>query len=110
MTLSPRSQIPAIQSFPGPTDFQPPTTHSSSLETVKTRSSKLLRSLCLLCLVVWALAPPASAQPRPSLGLQFSAGQPRVSLIGEVGTVYSIQYATGFSSTYQWVDRTLLPA
>jgi len=27
-----------------------------------------------------------------------------------VGTVYSIQYATGLSSTNQWVDRTLLQA
>jgi len=33
-----------------------------------------------------------------------------VSLTGEVGTVYSIQYATGLSSTNQWVDRTLLQA
>jgi len=33
-----------------------------------------------------------------------------VSLTGEVGTVYSIQYATGLSSSNQWVDRTLLQA
>ena len=33
-----------------------------------------------------------------------------MSLTGEVGTVYSIQYATGLSSTNQWVDRTLLQA
>src|SRR6266513_5618310 len=29
---------------------------------------------------------------------------------GGVGTVYSIQYATGLSSTNVWVDRTLLQA
>src|SRR5207245_5120643 len=52
----------------------------------------------------------ACAQLRPSLGLRFSAGQPTLSLSGEVGTVYSIQYATGLSSTNQWVDRTLLQA
>jgi formylglycine-generating enzyme required for sulfatase activity len=40
--------------------------------------------------------------------LGFSAGQPTLSLTGEVGTVYSIQYATGLSSTNIWVDRTLL--
>ena len=33
-----------------------------------------------------------------------------MSLTGEVGTVYSIQYATGLSSSNQWVDRTLLQA
>jgi len=31
-------------------------------------------------------------------------------LAGEVGTVYSIQYATDLSSTNPWVDRTLLQA
>jgi sulfatase modifying factor 1 len=33
-----------------------------------------------------------------------------VSLTGTVGTVYSIQYATGLSPTNLWVDRTLLQA
>ena len=33
-----------------------------------------------------------------------------MSLTGEVGTVYSIQYAPGISQTNQWVDRTLLQA
>src|SRR5439155_3246957 len=46
----------------------------------------------------------------PSLGLRFSAGHPSVSLTGEVGTVYSIQYAPDPSQTNQWVDRTLLQA
>src|SRR5437867_11059036 len=77
---------------------------------MKTRRSKLLRFLSILFLSVWALAPPASAQPRPSLGLRFSGGQPTLSLTGEVGSVYSIQYATGLSATNLWVDRTLLQA
>src|SRR5881397_2528711 len=77
---------------------------------MKTRVSKLIRLLCVLWLIVWAGAPLASAQSRPSLGLRFSAGQPTLSLTGEVGTVYSIQYATGLSSTNVWVDRTLLQA
>src|SRR5260370_24909304 len=77
---------------------------------MKTRCSKLVRFLSILLLAVWAVAPRASAQSRPSLGLRFSAGQPTLSLTGEVGSVYSIQYATGLSSTNVWVDRTLLQA
>jgi formylglycine-generating enzyme required for sulfatase activity len=77
---------------------------------MKTRGSKLVQLLCALWLIVWAVAPRASAQPRPSLGVRFSAGHPTLSLTGAVGTVYSIQYATGLSSTNLWVDRTLLQA
>jgi len=52
----------------------------------------------------------AFAQTRPTLGLQFVAGQPTLSLTGVVGTVYSIQYATNISPPTVWVDRTLLQA
>src|SRR5438477_6719870 len=69
---------------------------------MKTRLSSLVRFLSILFLAVWALAPRASAQPRPSLGLGFSAGQPTLSLTGEVGSVYSIQY--GFLS---WAFRQI---
>ncbi len=75
---------------------------------MKTRCSKLARFFSVLWLIVWAVGPRASAQTPPSLGLRFSAGQPTLSLTGEVGTVYSIQYATGLYSTNLWVDRTLL--
>jgi len=37
--------------------------------------------------------------PRPSLGLQFSAGQPILTITGTIGTVYSIQYASDLSPT-----------
>src|SRR6266851_5757051 len=77
---------------------------------MKTRCSKLIGLLSVLWLMVWAVATRASAQTRPSLGLRFSAGQPTLSLTGEVGTVYSIRYATGLSSTNVWVERTLLQA
>ena len=77
---------------------------------MKTRSSKLVRFLSILLLPVCAVAPRASAQPRPSLGLQVAAGRPTLSLTGTVGSVYSIQYATGLSPTNLWVDRTLLQA
>jgi formylglycine-generating enzyme required for sulfatase activity len=50
------------------------------------------------------------AQTPPGLGLRFSGGQPTLSVTGAVGTVYSIQYATGLSPTNLWVDRTLLQA
>ncbi len=77
---------------------------------MQTISSKLVRFLSLLWLVVWAVVPRAAGQIRPSLGLRYSAGHPTISLTGEVGTVYSIQYASGPSQTNQWVDRTLLQA
>jgi len=77
---------------------------------MKPRGSKLVRFFCVLWLMAWAAALRASAQPRPSLGLRFSAGQPTLSLTGELGTVYSIQYATSLSTTNLWVDRTLLQA
>jgi formylglycine-generating enzyme required for sulfatase activity len=74
-------------------------------------NSRLKATLALaLSLAVWALAPQASAQSRPSLGLRLSAGQPTLSLTGQTGIVYSIQYATGLSQTNLWVDRTLLQA
>jgi len=77
---------------------------------MKPRSSSLVRFLSILFLTLWGLAPRVSAQPRPSLGLQFSGGQPTLTLTGTVGTVYSIQYATGLSPTNLWLDRTLLQA
>ena len=77
---------------------------------MKPRLSKLVRFLCVLWLIVWAAGPPAAAQAPPSLGLGLSGGQPSVSLTGAVGTVYSIQYATGLSPTNLWVHRTLLQA
>jgi len=73
---------------------------------MKTRSCSLARFLSILFLAASAVTPPASAQPRPSLGLQFASGQPTLTLAGAVGTVYSIQYATGLSSTnLWWIER-----
>ena len=77
---------------------------------MKTRISSLIRFLSILFLAVCAVTPPASAQPRPALGLQFPSGQPTLSLTGAVGTVYSIQYATDLSPTNVWVARTLVQA
>jgi len=78
---------------------------------MKMRRSELVRFLSLLGLTVWAVTPPASAQNPLILGMQFSGGQPTLSLTGAVGTVYSIQYATDLTpSNVVWVDRTLLQA
>jgi formylglycine-generating enzyme required for sulfatase activity len=74
------------------------------------RNSILLQFLFIFFLATWAMVPPVSAQPRPGLGLRFSAGQPSLNLTGATGTVYSIQYSAGLSSTNVWVDRTLLQA
>jgi hypothetical protein len=75
---------------------------------MKTQISELVRFLGVLFFCVWAAPPGASAQSRPGLGLQFSAGQPTLTIMGTDGTVYSIQYATGPSPTNQWTDRTLV--
>jgi hypothetical protein len=77
---------------------------------VKAKFPKLIRFLSILFLAVCVVTPPACAQTPPSLGLQLSAGQPTLSLTGTVGTVYSIQYASGLSPTNLWVDRALLQA
>jgi formylglycine-generating enzyme required for sulfatase activity len=70
---------------------------------------KPIKRLLLLC----ALGPfiavsPALGQTAPGLGLRYSAGHPTLTLTGQVGSVYSIQYATGLSPTNLWTDRTLL--
>ncbi len=63
---------------------------------MKTRSSKHVRFLCVLWLVVWAVGPQALAQTPPRLGLQLYAG---LSITGAVGTVYQIQYVTDLAQT-----------
>jgi formylglycine-generating enzyme required for sulfatase activity len=67
-----------------------------NLGYMKTRSSKLVRFLSVLCLAVWAVGPRASAQTPPVLGLQLYAG---LSITGVVGTVYQIQYVTDLAQT-----------
>jgi len=75
---------------------------------MKSRSKNPFILFILIAALGFMLAGRVTAQP--SLGLQFSTGQPTLSLTGQVGTVYSIQYATGVSPTNLWVDRTLLQA
>jgi formylglycine-generating enzyme required for sulfatase activity len=63
---------------------------------MKTRSSKLVRFLCVLCLAVLAVAPRVAAQTPAGLNLQLYAG---LSITGATGTVYQIQYVTDLGQT-----------
>jgi formylglycine-generating enzyme required for sulfatase activity len=83
---------------------------TQSTMNITRRRILLARMMSAFCLAACAAAPRAAAQPQPSLGLQFSGGQPTLSLTGTVGTVYSIQYSTDLSPTGQWIDRTLVKA
>jgi formylglycine-generating enzyme required for sulfatase activity len=55
---------------------------------MKTRSSKHIRFLSLLCLAVWAAGPRAVAQTPAELDIQLYAG---LTVTGAVGTVYSVE-------------------
>ena len=66
------------------------------MKIMKTRSSKNVRFLSVLCWVVWAVGPLALAQTPPRLDLQLYAG---LSITGAVGTVYSVEYVTELAQT-----------
>src|SRR5437870_5016503 len=66
------------------------------VEITKTRFSKLVRFLCVLCMPMWAVSPAASAQTPPALDIQLYAG---LSIRGAVGAVYSIEYVTELAQT-----------
>jgi len=63
---------------------------------MKTRFSKLVRFLSVLCLSAWAVAPVAYAQAPPVLDIDLYAG---LTITGAVGTVYSIEYVTDLAQT-----------
>jgi formylglycine-generating enzyme required for sulfatase activity len=63
---------------------------------MKTRSSKHVQFLPLLCLAVWAVGPWAVAQTPAKLDLQLYAG---LTITGKVGTVYSVEYVTDLAQT-----------
>jgi formylglycine-generating enzyme required for sulfatase activity len=83
-----------------------------------TRSIPSLFAAALLCLVLWALQPPAVAQAPVGLAIQTYAGYAGLTITGSVGTVYTVQYTTNLaqpswrgagvvqlpSSPYLWVD------
>jgi formylglycine-generating enzyme required for sulfatase activity len=76
---------------------------------MKTRFSKLVRFLSLLCLAVCAVGPRAAAQTPTGLNIQTYAG---LSITGVVGTVYSIESVTDMAQTNAWrcLEYLQLPA
>ena len=63
---------------------------------MKAGFSESVRFLSVLCLTVWALAPPVSAQTPAGLSIQTYAG---LTITGAVGTVYSVEYVTDLAQT-----------
>jgi formylglycine-generating enzyme required for sulfatase activity len=76
---------------------------------MKTPFLKQLRSLSVLCWAIWALGPLASAQTPPVLNLQLYAG---LSIMGAVGSVFSVEYVTDLAQTNSWrcLEFLQLPA
>src|SRR5947208_11688921 len=72
---------------------------------MKTRFSKYVRFLSILCWAALAVGPRASAQTPPGLNLQVYAG---LSITGAVGTVYSVEYVTDLAQTNPWRCLTFL--
>jgi formylglycine-generating enzyme required for sulfatase activity len=68
-------------------------------DLMKTRFSKHVPFLSILCWAAVAIGPQASAQTPPGLNLQLYAG---LSITGVVGTVYSIEYVTDLTQTNSW--------
>jgi len=63
---------------------------------MKTRSSKLVRFLCVLFLAVGVVCPRLTAQTPAELAIQTYAG---LTITGRVGTVYSVEYVTDLAQT-----------
>src|SRR6266508_3741536 len=72
---------------------------------MKTRFSKHVRFLLILCWAALAVGPRALAQPPPGLDLQLYAG---LSIRGAVGTVYSVEDVTDLAQTNVWRNLTFL--
>src|SRR5437763_16229929 len=66
---------------------------------MKTRFSKHVRSLSIVCWAALAGALRTPAQTPPGLNLQLYAG---LNITGAVGTVYSIEYVTDLAQTNSW--------
>ena len=76
---------------------------------MKSRFSKHVRFLSILCGAALAVTPRAPAQTPPTLNLQLYAG---LSITGAVGTVYSVEYVTDLAQTNSWrcLEYLQLPA
>ena len=78
---------------------------------MKTRSSKQIRLLTELCLALLATSPWAAAQTQAELDIKTYAG---LTIIGEIGKVYSIEYVTDLTdpaeSDWRCLEYLQLPA
>jgi len=64
-------------------------------------------SFCVSSLFVLTMAVHASAQTKPTLGIEITNGHANISITGDVGTVYSIQYASNLLTPNSWAERTV---
>ena len=79
------------------------------LQTLRTPSRNPLRLVSTVAAALLALAPWASAQTPPVLGLHLYAG---LTITGAVGTVYSVKFVTDLAKTTSWrcLEFLQLPA
>src|SRR4249919_2024849 len=68
-------------------------------DLMKSRFTKHVRFLSILCGAALAVAPRVPAQTPPGLNLQLYAG---LSITGAVGTVYSVEYVTDLAQSNSW--------
>jgi formylglycine-generating enzyme required for sulfatase activity len=69
---------------------------------MKTRSTRTVSFLPLLCLSFCAVGPPLAAQTPLGLNLQLDAGQAQLTITGAVDTVCQVQWTDNFSATSRW--------
>ena len=74
-------------------------------DLMRTRFSKHVGCLLILCWAALAVGPRASAQTPPGLELHLYAG---LSITGAVGTVYSVEYVTDLAQTNVWSNLMFL--
>jgi formylglycine-generating enzyme required for sulfatase activity len=81
------------------------------MNTMKTKSSTRNRVLLILCPALWAVAPQGTAQSQAELDISTYAG---LTITGEVGAVYSIEYVTDVAepaeSDWRCLEYLQLPA
>src|SRR5580765_4255473 len=75
------------------------------INILKRRFLRHVEFLSIMGCAVLAAGPRASAQPLPGLVLQLYAG---LSIMGAVGTVYSVEYVTDLAQTNDWRNLTFL--
>ena len=75
---------------------------------IRAKLSLPIYAFLALCICLLATVLTAPAQTPPSLAFKLSSLHPSLTLKGDIGTIYSIQYTDALSPTNIWTDRTLL--